>query len=105
MSSHNRGGSSNGRASLASPTEVGAQGLHVQRIAAEIEGLASRSAPRLVAWQIAGLLRGLTSVRRTIKPEAMMGFAARVVANDCQRLNLATDKDIKEIVAAFAAQV
>ena len=83
---------------------VGAHGIQIHRVAAELEGLASRSAPRLVAWQLAGLLRGLTSVRWMIRPVVLTSLAARVVADDCQRMKLASDKEVKEIVAAFAAQ-
>ena len=55
--------------------------------------------------QVAGVIRGLTSVGRRIRPEALHQLAARVIAGDCQRLRLAAEKDIKEIMQGFAAQV
>ena len=89
----------------ASGAPVPVHGVQLQRIASELEDLAARSAPRLVSWQVAGLLRGLTSAGRPLRPETLQLLAARVVADRCQRLQFASGRDVKEIVQGFAEQV
>jgi hypothetical protein len=79
--------------------------FQARRIIAQLEDLAAERAPRLTAWHIGCLMEGADAARHPLKPETLNLWAARVVADECQRLVLASDGDVRCIVRGFASQV
>lgn len=79
--------------------------LQAKQIAVQIEQFAQARAVRLTAAQISSILRGLTGANHEMSPDALKALAAVLMANDCQRLQLASEHDIKHIVWSFSMQV
>lgn len=86
-------------------TERGsALGLTLKSIACNIEELAAARAARLSTGQVASIVRGLTGSSHIMHPNSVLAIAAVLVAQDCQRLKLASDQDWKDVVWGFSMQ-
>lgn len=74
-----------------------------QRISAQLERLASQWATRMVTSNIASVLQGLLRANHQLTHLSLQKLAARIIANDCQRLSVASSWELKAVVQGFSS--